>query len=95
MNILLAIFSAESAADGWTTFQIIHFGGKEAWIPKFLFAITGVYWGLLLMKISAVAWEWYAVTHGGSLTALAWMEAGYMGVIVFNYLQLLKHKAGA
>ena len=92
MNLLLAIFSLESAADGYTTYNILRFGGKEAWIPKFLFDITGVYWGLLLMKVGAVAWEWYAVTHGGSLTALAWVEVGYAGVIVFNYLQLQKHK---
>ena len=95
MNVLLILFGLENAADGWTTYQIIRFGGKEAWVPKFLFDIVGVYWGLLLMKIGIVGWTWYVMLHGGSPTVLAWMEVGYAGVIVWNYLQLLKHKAGA
>ena len=93
MNILLIIFALESAADGYTTFQIIRFGGKEAWIPKYLFDIVGVYWGLLLMKVGMVAYTWYAMLHGGNSTVLAWMEVGYAGVIVWNYVQLQKHKA--
>ena len=95
MNIILSIFALESAADGYLTFQLYRFGGHEAWIPKVLFDITGVYWGLMILKIGAVAWEWYAATHGGSLTALGIMEVGYAGVIVFNWMQLQKHKAGA
>jgi len=95
MNLLLAIFAFESVADGYTTFQIIRFGGKEIGFPKFLFKWFGVYWGLMIFKIGAVAWTWYAMLHGGSPTVLAWLEVGYAGVIVFNWLQLQKHKAGA
>lgn len=92
MNALLTLFALESAADGWTTFQIIRFGGREAWIPKFLFSIMGVYWGLLLMKVGIVGFIWYAMLHGGSLLVLGIMEILYLGVIIWNWLQLQKHK---
>jgi len=92
MLALLIIFGIESAIDGWETYSILRFGGKEVGFPKFLFKWFGVYWGLLLMKIGIVGWTWYAMLHGGSPTVLAWLEVGYAGVIGWNWFQLQKHK---
>ena len=49
MNTLFTIFALESAADGYTTFQIIRFGGHEL-DPILARAIKslGLYWALML-----------------------------------------------
>ena len=88
MWLLGAIVNAPLAA--WVALRC----GSPLSSLQVAFAV-GAYWGLLLMKVGIVGFTWYAMLHGGSLTVLAWMEAGYAGVIVWNYLQLLKHKAGA
>lgn len=91
MNALLILFGIESAADAWTTFQGIKLGCKEVWIPKFLFSITGVYWGLLLTKVCIVAaiWYWLPFTVG----QMKIVDLAYIGLIAWNWTQLQKQKA--
>ena len=98
MNILLAIFALESALDGWTTFQIIRFGGKElipylAWLIKKI----GKYPALIIAKgipIAAIAYLYYYGWNGTKLdfSTMAWIDAGYALVIINNYRAFTKHK---
>lgn len=90
MTVLLIVFAILNLTDGWTTYQGIRLGAKEAWIPKYLFAITGVYWGLVLMKVGivAVVWYWQPFTFNG----MAIVDIGYALLIVWNFVQLQKQK---
>lgn len=94
MTSILILFGIESAADAWTTFQGIRFGAKEAWIPKYLFAITGVYYGLLILKGGAVAFVWWLIyMEQLTVTFMAVVDVGYACLVVSNFIQLQKQKA--
>ena len=98
MNVLLLLFAAEMAADGWTTWQVIRFGGREVipWL-QWLMARLGTYRALLLAKVTPVAVVIYMAAwgyNGSKLDAqtLAWICAGYAVVIANNYRALQKQK---
>ena len=90
MTALLILFGLLNMADGYLTYQGIRFGAHEAWIPQFLFRITGVYWGLLISKVAVVAALWY-----WRPLPLEWMIAadiGYAILIAWNWRVLQKQK---
>ncbi len=91
MSILLVVFALLNAADAWTTWQGIRFGAREAWVPKFVFEITGVYWGLVVLKVGIVAVVWYFAADLG-FTFIAVTDAGYAILVASNYRQLTKQK---
>jgi hypothetical protein len=91
MIYLQLIFLLINCADAWTTWQGIRFGAREAWLPRFLFKYTGVYWGLVVLKVGIVAVVWYFADDLG-FKFIAVADAGYAALIVWNYSQLLKQK---
>ncbi len=93
MGVMLAIFALENALDGWTTYQIFRFGGIEenpaiAWLMKHL----GVYWALVVWKVSPVIGAWAAlyIWHA-PWQLLAPVELLYLWVIAHNERQRRKH----
>lgn len=90
MPLALIVFAFLNALDGYTTWQGIRFGLKEAWLPKYVFAITGLYRGLLLLKVGIVVAMWHF--NPFTETQFAFVDAGYAALIAWNYWQLTKQK---
>ena len=93
MGALLSIFVAEQALDFWTTWQIFRFGGiEENWAVAWLMKRLGVYWALVVWKVTPVAFVWAAIY----LDQMPWqllapIELLYLWVIAHNELQRRKH----
>ncbi len=94
MNILLAIFGIEMGADGWTTTQVLRFGGYEEmhWIALLMKKI-GVVPALLVAKVLPIAAVSYALyVHQMPWQLLAGLEVLYVAVIVNNWKALQRQK---
>lgn len=94
MNVLLALFSLEMAADGWTTAQTLRFGGYET-IPylAWLMLKIGKVPALLIAKVVPIAAVWYAIYVGQMpWQLLAGLEVLYAWVIWHNWQVLSKQK---
>lgn len=93
MSLLIAWFALCMAADGWTTWQVLRFGGVELWpSTKWLIKQLGLYWALVVMKSVPVVAVLWAATRGMDWRLLLAMCAAYTGIVTWNYLQLQKHK---
>lgn len=95
MTIFLQIvFALLNAADGWTTWQVFRFGGIErndwiAWCIKNI----GLYWALLIAKVSCVVVVWLInYFYGIDWRILVALDLCYAVQIYWNYQQLQKHK---
>lgn len=93
--ILLALFLAECALDGWTTYRVLKAGGREVipWLA-WLIARIGKYPALLIAKLIPAAIVLYLYKYGYNgteldQTTMAWICGGYALVIVNNYHVLL------
>lgn len=93
MNKLLIFFAILNAFDAWTTWQVFRFGGREL-NPILAQVINrlGLFWTLTLVKLGAVAIIWWAAFHGLTVNALLLINAGYVGLALWNYRQLQKQK---
>lgn len=98
MISLLTLFAVLMAADGWTTWQVLRFGGYEA-IPWMTWLMTklGTYPALLLAKVVPVAVVLYLTKYGVNGTyltpeVLAWICGAYALVVVNNYLALRRQQ---
>lgn len=89
MNGLLLLFAALSAADAWTTWQVIRFGGHEAWLPKYLMDLIGTYWALVILKVGIVALVWTInIFDPLPVLFMALVDLGYFILVASNYRQL-------
>jgi hypothetical protein len=95
MTPLLALFLFELAADGYLTFHVLRFGGREVipWLA-WLIARIGKYPALLIAKLIPAAVVLYLYRYGFNgteldQTTMAWICGGYALVIVNNYHVLL------
>lgn len=89
MNGLMILFAFLNAADGWTTWQVIRFGGNEIGVPKYPMEILGTYWTLVILKVGIVIAVW-VINYFDPLPTLfmALVDIGYAVLVVWNYIQL-------
>ncbi len=94
MNPLLAIFGLEMCADGWTTSQVLRFGGYEqSKIVAWIMLKIGKVPALVLVKVLPVIAVWYAVFIGQMpLQLLVALEVLYGYVIIRNWKALKQQK---
>ena len=91
MNALLAYFALLNIADGWTTYQVLRFGGRELNpVLAKLMSKLGVYWTLVAVKVGIVLLVWWASLHGMDYRLLAAIDIGYTVLVASNYRQLRK-----
>lgn len=79
-------------ADGWTTWQVIRFGGHEAdKLMLWFMSIFGTYWALVVTKVLVVAVTWYFIEQ-----LPAWLMVGlvvmFSAVVTNNVIVLNKQK---
>lgn len=95
LHYLLILFIAMMAADGWTTAQVIRFGGYEMnhWL-RTLMAKIGVVPALLVAKIAPIAVVIYAVYLGKMpFQLLLILDIGY-AIVVYNNWNALQRQKG-
>ncbi len=94
-ELLLALFIATQLGDGWTTWQVLRFGGFErtAWI-KFLMGQFGTYWALVLYK-GAAALAGYWLYHINEWKYLAALTLAYAVQVFWNWRALQTQKGAA
>ena len=93
---LLALFALLNLADGYTTWHVFRFGGRERtnWIAAAI-KRYGLYWTLMAFKVGAVVAVW-ALNYFYPIPwqAMAGIDALYAWQVYHNWKQLQKHKEG-
>lgn len=93
MTALIILFAVLNALDGYSTWHILRFGGRELNKPlAWLMEVLGRYWALVLVKVFPVLVVWYLSFNGLSWKVLAVICIAYSVVVVSNFYQLQKHK---
>lgn len=92
MTGLWIFLSVLQALDGWTTTQILRFGGHELDpIMRAFMRVLGTRWALVVTKVGLVVFSQYLMVETNNLPL--WFWGGFIGMfggVVLNNLLVLK-----